>query len=903
MKKLISITMGIIGLLGLGAMRVDAAPYKYHGYIYEGEKISGVYYKNKDNTLSDAKIFKTSDSENITYSIEYDNDLIGATRDDYDDTFDYRKTNLTKKQTDRMNLIGYYGYNYKDDLYDHTDIKWYAITQFLIWQVEGDNALESLVDVNGNKIYEEEIRELKSILDHHYIKPDFGTTKFTTKIYDELTIEDKNNVINEYDIMKINDIKYQIHDNKIDIITEKDDTYTLSFSKKASHYTKSTTFFISDKYRNAMQVGKFDTLTSNILITSIGGKIFVNKAGEQLIDYQDDKFIYNYQQVKGSVYYLYAKDDIYNNVGKLLYHKDEKVSELTTGENKNFANLYPSKYYVKEIVNAYPYLINNNITDVDLDLDNPYQTLSFSSKFQDVTVSFKNFKQSTNYENGESKYSYLLTPGIEFGLYNSEDIYSNPDSTIPIVKKGTLLGTSVSDETGIVSFDLDLPLGSYYIVKLTEDEKYYGNFEKSPFTFAFDSGSEDRHYNLMDYYNLLNTKNIIFSSESKEKKLKIYNEDKSIIISDNVEDSYSLTLPFGAYYYQIEDGNLYSFVVNTMSDDNIKIEDDVSDNKIPGLIPWGGNPFAPKDEEPKKDITQNVFKPITPNEDEKDDEEEPNKEEDKEEEDKEEEDIIDEEKKEEEIKKEEDQEEEIDNSETDENTENIEEKVDGENNGEENENHDPEEDNKEEIIVDEELKEDIENTEDEKEGDTENNIEENETTEEPKNDTYIEKGEEETVEEQPKEDEPSITIPDDSSISEDLKEDIALPKEEDVNIENKEEKEMELEKIPENSKEDISSSEILDSKEKIDDEEIEECPILPDEIPSSEEEENVIKESEVVEENKEEIKLEKKETFLPEVVNRELNVSVPATDKFDFIFYISIIILLSASLFYLNAKE
>ena len=114
---------------------------------------------------------------------------------------------------------------------------------------------------------------------------------------------------------------------------------------------------------------------------------------------------------------------------------------------------------------------------------------------------------------------------------------------------------------------------------------------------------------------------------------------------------------------------------------------------------------------------------------------------------------------------------------------------------------------------------------------------------------------------------------------------------------------MELEKIPENSKEDISSSEILDSKEKIDDEEIEECPILPDEIPSSEEEENVIKESEVVEENKEEIKLEKKETFLPEVVNRELNVSVPATDKFDFIFYISIIILLSASLFYLNAKE
>ncbi|MDE5631085.1 MAG: thioester domain-containing protein, partial [Bacilli bacterium] len=292
MKKILSITMLIIGILGLGSTYVDAAPYKYHGYIYEGGEFDNIYYKNKDNTQNKAKIYMRSDSENVTYSIEYDARFEGAGTDDYDDTFDYRQTKLTKSQTDRMNLIGYYGYNYKDELYDHTDKKWYAITQYMIWKEEDGNNLDSIVDVNGNKIFIDEIKEMENLLNRHYIKPDFGTRKFETKIYDKLTIEDKNNIMSEYSIRKINNANYEIHDNKIDITPTKEDVYTLSFSKKDNRYNNSATFFISENYGNAMQIGKFETITTNVIITSIAGKVFITNVGEQLVAYQDNKFIY-----------------------------------------------------------------------------------------------------------------------------------------------------------------------------------------------------------------------------------------------------------------------------------------------------------------------------------------------------------------------------------------------------------------------------------------------------------------------------------------------------------------------------------------------------------------------------------------------------------------------------------
>lgn len=119
MKKILITIMSIIGIASINLIKVDAAEYKYHGYIYEGDKIDNIYYKNRDNSLREAHFYKNNESDKIIYSIEYGGKTQGAGYNDYDDTFDYRLTNLTQEQTKKMNLIGYYGYSYKDEKYDH----------------------------------------------------------------------------------------------------------------------------------------------------------------------------------------------------------------------------------------------------------------------------------------------------------------------------------------------------------------------------------------------------------------------------------------------------------------------------------------------------------------------------------------------------------------------------------------------------------------------------------------------------------------------------------------------------------------------------------------------------------------------------------------------------------------
>lgn len=817
MKKLISLTIGIISILGISAMHVDAAPYKYHGYIYEGDTINNIYYQNKDNSLNEAKIFMRSDSNNTTYSIEYDNNTQGAAKDDYDDTFDYRKTKLTKSQTDRMNLIGYYGYSYKDDNYDHTDIKWYAITQFLIWKEEGNNNLAKIVDKNGNEIYNDEIKEIEQLIEHHYLKPDFGSRKFETKIHDKLTIEDQNKVMNEYELMEIKDANYEFHENKIDVTTNKADTYTLSFSKKDKRYTNSATFYISENYRDAMQIGKFESLTSNVLITSIGGKVFISKVGKQLSDYQGNEFIYKYQQVKGSTYHLYAKEDIYNNIGEILYYKDEKVDELNIDEIDYFDNLYPTNYYVKEASNAYSYPIDDESYDVHLDMNNKYQTLSFSSDLPNVTVGFKNFKESINYEDGKPKHSFTLTAGTEFGLFNSEDIYSNSDSANPIIKEDTLLGTSVSDEAGIVKFDLDLPLGSYYIINLTEDDNYHGNLESLSFTFAISSNTKDYHYQLSDYYQLLNAKDITFSNSGANITISIYDENKNLIIKDNITESYSVSLPFGVYYYQVNEKALTPFVVDSNSNTKFEIKLESLDNKIPGFIPWGGSTIPSKGEEPKKDITQNAFQTTTPKEDD--------------------------DKNNEESEYEEEKGEEIDDNDVGDYKEPEElPKKDEENDKDKTEENDPSNEPKVEIDKDNSFEEDINKKEelpndntppneplipDNSEKDTDNNIKE--TEEETPNDVELERPVDESTVEKTKE--------------------IEETKNDEIPI-------------------------ILDKKE-------------PEEVTNINKEDN----------------LKNIPASIIESINTELNVEVPSTDKYDFIVYVSFIVLILLSLFYKNVKN
>ena len=68
--------------------------------------------------------------------------------------------NLTKEQIERVKLISYYGWGYKE----HTDLKWYAITQFMIWEESYPYATYYFSNtLGGPKVikYTEEINEIE----------------------------------------------------------------------------------------------------------------------------------------------------------------------------------------------------------------------------------------------------------------------------------------------------------------------------------------------------------------------------------------------------------------------------------------------------------------------------------------------------------------------------------------------------------------------------------------------------------------------------------------------------------------------------------------------------------------------------------------------------------------------
>ena len=122
---------------------------------------------------------------------------------------------ITDEDWDYLRMIANYGYGYKD----RWDIKWYAATQFMIWEyiLEGRGEVY-FVDGNNRKIdpLAEEIAMIENDLKHHGDVPSFLENDTVMKVHlgDTLTFVDQNQVLDEFQITKSN-VDYQVTENQI----------------------------------------------------------------------------------------------------------------------------------------------------------------------------------------------------------------------------------------------------------------------------------------------------------------------------------------------------------------------------------------------------------------------------------------------------------------------------------------------------------------------------------------------------------------------------------------------------------------------------------------------------------------------------------------------------------------
>ena len=264
---------------------------------------------------------------------------------DFSDTamltgYDYNQASLSGMSSDtwlRVNLIAYYGYGYGN----HTDSKWYAITQYEIWKANPRGWTTYWADsYHGNNIsqFEAESAELLSLVNSHFTRPSFSGSTTEVVVGDTITLTDNNNVLSKFTIASNNDATIRKDGNKLYITPNKVGNITINLNKYNDRIGSPTLAYIADGVQNLMTTGNVDPVNANLKINSIGGKVTINKVDKdtKLATPQGDATL------KGATYGVFKEDGT-------------KVTSITTDENGVVTSgMLPSqgRYWLQEIGRA-----------------------------------------------------------------------------------------------------------------------------------------------------------------------------------------------------------------------------------------------------------------------------------------------------------------------------------------------------------------------------------------------------------------------------------------------------------------------------------------------------------------------------------------------------------------------
>ena len=347
-------------------------------------------------------------------------------------------SNVTANEWKRIQLLAYYGYGYHDGEIDHTDLKWYAITQYMIWCTVPHGWKIYFTDtLNGSYItpYNAEIQEMETLLANHDITPDFGDIGHDITIGNKLSLTDKNNVLTKYDVSSSDNVLATKDTNQLNIVAKNVGNATITLTKRDSNYSHPTIIYPKVGGQDMVQVGSYDPIETNFNLNIIGGKITLNKLDYDtgLASAQGDATL------NGAVYGLYKED------GSL-------IEELITNENGYAqSNYLPStgRYYLQEITPSKGY---------ELDLEKYYFDLQTNNLYPNIKVKEKVIKREYSITKVvASNKTQVLTPeaNIEFGIYN---------------KNNQLISKYTTDNQGKITFTL--PYGHYILRQLTTPVGY-----------------------------------------------------------------------------------------------------------------------------------------------------------------------------------------------------------------------------------------------------------------------------------------------------------------------------------------------------------------------------------------------------------------------------------------------
>ncbi len=447
MKKMIIFLLTIL-LLGI-TQTVKAETF------YEAEYIDGIYTKSINGNSSKyqkARFFRRTSDSKAAYCIEP-----FAT---FDTTANYESNNNYATTIDnntwhRMSLIAHFGYGYNN----HTDPKWYAITQLMLWQlVEPANDFYFTNTLNGSKInsYLNEMNEINNLANNFDTLPNIDTTPKAT-VGSTIVLTDSNNVLNNYTLTDNKGGKIRIENNKLIIENIEEGETKISLKREILGENESTMFYYNRLSQNIMTRGQINFKKINMLIKGTANKILITKLDSDT----------NSIKPSGDAILNKAVYGLYDNNNNL-------VKEITFDENSTATveNLSYGSYYLQEIIPGDGYTLNKEKVVFTIDENTTELNINLKNKVieKEITI-HKEYGEEGNTTNEIN---------ISFDIFNS---------------KNELINTITTDNNG--NAKITLPYGKYLIKQRNTTTGYskVDDFEIE----VNDNTKNDYHYKLYDY--------------------------------------------------------------------------------------------------------------------------------------------------------------------------------------------------------------------------------------------------------------------------------------------------------------------------------------------------------------------------------------------------------------------
>ncbi len=397
--------------------------------FYEGEYIDGIYMnKQKANSQTiyyqKARFFRQNGTNRFAYCV----DPFAFFKDDSNYEEVITPKNLTEKQKEDISLIAYFGYGYKD----HTDTKWYAITQMLIWKTADPTGNFYFTDsLNGQKIepYNKEINEINTLITNYKKETSLKNKTYTLIEGENFSIEDTNQILSNY---KSTNPNFTIQGNTLISNNLKEGQYHIELIKQEKFYNKTLIFYQSNNSQTLMQTGdlkdKIELLNVNVIKT----KIEITKIDKDT----NSKMPSGEGKLIGTTYSLLDKNGL-------------EVATLVINENNigNLENIPFGTYYLKEKSAGKGYLLDTTKYKIEINDKTPkiYMTLENEIIKKKIEI-YKTYGDNIK----------IPEANITFNIYNN---------------KNEKVATITTDKHG--KAEITLPFGNYKIIQENTTDGYH----------------------------------------------------------------------------------------------------------------------------------------------------------------------------------------------------------------------------------------------------------------------------------------------------------------------------------------------------------------------------------------------------------------------------------------------